>query len=65
MSPWPNRVVTWGCGAALALGAWLAGCAINPVSGSPNLVMMSENQEIQLGRSNDPKIRAQFGVYED
>ncbi|MFL6649489.1 MAG: M48 family metalloprotease, partial [Sulfurifustaceae bacterium] len=65
MSPWPNRVVTWGCGAALALGAWLAGCAINPVSGTPNLVMMSENQEIELGRSNDPKIRAQFGVYED
>lgn len=42
-----------------------AGCATNPVTGNPNFVMLTEEQEIQLGRTNDPKIRAQFGVYED
>lgn len=49
----------------LLLAVSAAGCATNPVTGNPNFVMMSEEQEIQLGRANDPKIRAQFGVYED
>src|SRR5690606_27346548 len=49
--------------AALALG--LAACATNPVTGGRNFVLMSEAQEIELGRANDPKIREQFGVYED
>ena len=48
-------------GATLVLGS----CAVNPVSGSADFVLMSEDQEIQLGRANDPKIRAQFGVYDD
>lgn len=51
--------------ALFALAAWLGGCAINPVSGTPNLVMMTEEQEIALGRTNDPKVRAQYGVYDD
>jgi predicted Zn-dependent protease len=48
-------------GATFALGS----CAANPVSGGADFVLMSEAQEIQLGRSSDPKIRAQYGVYED
>lgn len=55
-------VCSLGC-LALALSA--ASCATNPVSGNPNFVMMTETQEIALGRENDPKIRAQFGVYDD
>ncbi len=51
--------------ALFALAAWLGACAINPVSGTPNLVMMTEEQEIALGRTNDPKVRAQYGVYDD
>ena len=43
----------------------LAGCATNPVTGGRNFVLLSEDQEIDLGRANDPKIRAQFGVYDD
>jgi predicted Zn-dependent protease len=55
---------------ARALGAlvlWLgvSACATNPVTGGKNFVMMSEDQEIDLGRSNDPKIRTQFGVYDN
>lgn len=43
----------------------LPGCATNPVSGTPDFVLLSEDQEIELGRANDPKIRAQFGLYDD
>ena len=43
----------------------LAGCATNPVTGGRNFVLLSEDQEIDLGRANDPKIRAQFGIYDD
>ena len=53
----------------LVLGAMLlagvSGCATNPVTGNPNFVMMTEAQEIELGRKSDPQIRAQFGVYAD
>ena len=48
-------------GATLTLGS----CATNPVTGGADFVLMSEAQEIQLGRSGDPKIRAQYGVYDD
>lgn len=47
----------------LLLAAVLANCATNPVSGNPNFVVMSESQEVQVGRTEDPKIRAQYGVY--
>lgn len=43
----------------------LSGCATNPVSGTPDFVLLSEDQEIELGRTNDPKIRAQFGAYDN
>jgi predicted Zn-dependent protease len=45
--------------AALALG----GCASNPVSGNKDFVMMSEQQEIALGRSSDVEVRKQYKVY--
>ena len=40
-------------------------CATNPVTGGKDIVLMSEDEEIALGRANDPKIRAQYGVYDD
>lgn len=51
----------------LALCAALAvvNCAQNPVSGNPNFVTMSEAQEVNTGRSEDQKVRAQYGVYND
>jgi predicted Zn-dependent protease len=45
--------------AALAL----SGCASNPVSGKQDFVMMSEQQEIALGRSSDADVRKQYKVY--
>ena len=51
----------WTTGICLGVGA----CATNPATGDANFVLMTEDHEIQLGRSNDPKIRARFGVYDD
>jgi len=40
-------------------------CAINPVTGKKQLMLMSEAQEIQLGISYDPQVMATFGEYAD
>jgi predicted Zn-dependent protease len=40
-------------------------CATNPVTGKKQVVLMSEAQEIAMGKEADPQIIAQFGLYED
>ena len=40
-------------------------CAINPVTGKRQLVLMSEAQEIQLGVSYNPQVLATFGEYQN
>lgn len=42
----------------------LAGCAQNPVSGQNDFVMMSESQEIAIGRQYDALVKKQYRVYE-
>ena len=49
---------------ALCVSA-LAGCAVNPVTGNPNFVTLSESEEINVGRGEDRKVREQYGVHED
>ena len=48
---------------ALAL-AMLAGCAQNPVTGKSDFVMMSESQEVAVGRQADVQVKQQYKVYE-
>jgi predicted Zn-dependent protease len=49
--------------AAVAL---LAGCAVNPATGEREISLVSESQEIEMGRSSDPAATAQFGgLYPD
>ena len=43
----------------------ITGCAVNPVSGQREMVLMSESQEIAAGRQSHPKIIAQYGRYDD
>lgn len=43
----------------------VSNCAVNPVSGNPNFVTMTESQESSIGRSEDRKVRDQYGVYND
>lgn len=40
-------------------------CATNPVTGKKQVVLMSESQEIAMGKEADPQIIAQYGLYED
>ncbi len=44
---------------------FFAACAVNPVSGKKQMVMMSEAQEIAMGKEADPQILAFFGLYND
>jgi predicted Zn-dependent protease len=44
---------------------WAASCATNPVSGGPELMLLSEQDEIRLGNQTDVQVRSQYGVYED
>jgi predicted Zn-dependent protease len=40
-------------------------CAKNPVTGKRDLMLMSESQEIAMGRQSDPDIIKFFGLYDD
>ncbi|MFO7303325.1 MAG: M48 family metalloprotease [Acidobacteriota bacterium] len=43
----------------------MAGCATNPATGRRQLILMSEQEEIQIGRQSDAEIRQQMGLYDD
>jgi predicted Zn-dependent protease len=49
----------------LAVVVALAGCAVNPATGEREFSLVSEGQEIEMGRQADPEIAAQFGVVDD
>lgn len=49
----------------LLLATGIHGCTTNPVSGKKQPSLMSEEREIATGRKFDPKIRKQYGVYDD
>lgn len=52
-------------GLVLVLSVFWDGCAVNPVSGKKQFMLMSESQELALGKQSDPSIVAQFGMYQD
>jgi predicted Zn-dependent protease len=56
-----SRVAAAVLGASLLLGA----CATNPVTGERQFNLMSEAQEIQIGREMDPQVRQEMGIYTD
>ena len=43
----------------------VVGCARNPVTGEREFVMISEAQEIAMGREADVEVRREMGLYED
>ena len=47
------------------LSASFSNCSRNPVTGKRQVVLMSTEQEIQMGKEADPQIIAQFGLYND
>ncbi len=43
----------------------LYSCATNPVTGKKEFMLLSKEQEIQMGEQSDPQIVASYGLYED
>lgn len=44
---------------------FFSGCAVNPVTGEQQLMLVSEQEEVQMGLSTDQSVSNQYGVYED
>ena len=40
-------------------------CSRNPVTGKRQFLLMSESQELALGRESDPQVQGEFGIYAD
>lgn len=49
----------------LATLLMIPSCAVNPVTGKRQIMLMSEAQEIAMGAQYDPQVLATFGVYPD
>ena len=43
----------------------VTGCSVNPVTGKQDFVLISETQEIQMGREYNSQVLKQFPVYQD
>lgn len=43
----------------------LPSCAVNPVTGKKQFMLMTEDQEIAMGANYDPSVIATFGLYEN
>lgn len=48
-----------------ALIAWVISCAVNPVTGKRELMLLTEGDEIALGAQTDAEIIATYGFYDD
>ena len=58
-----RRFVQW---SALAAAGWVAGCAVNPVTGERQLMLVSEKQEIDLDHRNSPhQFSSDYGPVQD
>ncbi len=44
---------------------WVVACATNPVTGKRQLALISEAQEIEMGRQADKEVVASIGLYPD
>ena len=49
----------------LLIFAFLVSCAVNPVTGKREFMLISEQEEIQLGKDYDPEIVKMYGIYDD
>ena len=49
----------------LVIVLFIQSCAVNPVTGKKELMLMSEDQEARLGAQYDPQVIATFGEYKN
>jgi predicted Zn-dependent protease len=64
MTSTTNRRDRWTRAAALSL-LLIAACSMNPATGQRQLALMSEAQEIAMGRQAHPEVLAAYGAYDD
>ncbi len=50
---------------ALLLIGWLIACAVNPVTGKRQLMLLSESDEVALGQQTDAEVIATYGLYDN
>jgi len=50
---------------AVALIVWAVSCAINPVTGKNELMLLSSADELAMGKQANPQILQTYGKYED
>jgi len=50
---------------AVMAAFFLSSCAVNPATGQPNLVLMTENREKEIGLEEHEKVLASMPVFED
>ena len=53
------------CASVVALIGWAVSCAINPVTGKNELMLMSSADELAMGQQANPQILQTYGKYED
>jgi predicted Zn-dependent protease len=51
------------CFGIVAMALFLFSCATNPVTGRTELMLLSEQDEIAMGRSTDPQVVQTYGIY--
>ena len=49
----------------IAISAAVISCAVNPVSGKMQIMLMSEADEVQQGLAYDPQVISTFGEYKN
>jgi len=54
----------WLCSVTLCV-VWMVACATNPVTGKRQLALISEAQEIEMGRGADKDVVSSIGLYPD
>src|SRR5256712_4579176 len=55
----------WAARLAMLAGVGAGGCAVNPATGSRQLMLISESQEIAMGRDYDKQVAASIGLDPD
>jgi predicted Zn-dependent protease len=58
------RITVLGFG-LIGLLSWIVSCAVNPVSGKHELMLLSEADEVKLGQQTDAEVIKEYGVFED
>ncbi|MBI5916545.1 MAG: M48 family metalloprotease, partial [Bacteroidetes bacterium] len=51
--------------AAILSSIFIVSCAVNPVTGKKQFMLISEKQERAMGLAYDPQVIAEFGMYDD